>query len=123
MAGDYASRDFNSYKSGAGALMQAAMREGGGDITLFVTNIPVGITKVFKQKTCVHSISHAPPPPLSLSLPFCRMVSGTCLVVLGRSRKPMLLSPTCQAKRQHMGETATHLHHCPHTHLKGASPI
>ncbi|CAI8047728.1 hypothetical protein GBAR_LOCUS26408 [Geodia barretti] len=45
MASDYRSREFNSYETGAGALMQAAKESGGGDFTLFVTNIPLGLPK------------------------------------------------------------------------------
>ena len=55
MALDHQSREFNSYKSGAGALMQAARDRGGGGgggggggtINLFITNIPVEVTKVY----------------------------------------------------------------------------
>lgn len=49
MASDYNSTDFNAYNSGVGALMQAGRSldgEGGGDITLFVSNIPTTLTKV-----------------------------------------------------------------------------
>ena len=49
MASDYRSREFNSYETGAGALMQAAKESGGGDFTLFVTNIPLGLPKVCSQ--------------------------------------------------------------------------
>lgn len=49
MAQDYNSTEFNAYKSGVGALMQSGRsvsNEGGGDITLFVSNIPTALTKV-----------------------------------------------------------------------------
>lgn len=48
MASDYGSADFNTYTSGVGSLLPTG--RGGGeekkDISLFVTNIPVGLTKV-----------------------------------------------------------------------------
>lgn len=50
MADDHKSRDFNSYQTGAGALMQAARDKrgsgGGGCINLFITYVPTDITKV-----------------------------------------------------------------------------
>ena len=51
MASDYRSREFNSYETGAGALMQAAKESGGGDFTLYVTNIPLSLPKVSSQLT------------------------------------------------------------------------
>ena len=51
MSVDFHSAEFNTYDSGVGALMQSS-RNGGigarenGDITLFVNNIPIALTKV-----------------------------------------------------------------------------
>ena len=55
MADDYNSRSFNSYVSGPGLLLESSRRVSGessrsrpppGNITLFVDNIPLSITKV-----------------------------------------------------------------------------
>ena len=58
MASDFGSANFNSYTSGVGSLLQTG--RGGGeekkDISLFVSNIPVGLTRVgFVQAPVHHS--------------------------------------------------------------------
>ena len=56
MASDFGSANFNSYTSGVGSLLQTG--RGGGeekkDISLFVSNIPVGLTRVGFVQAAVH---------------------------------------------------------------------
>ena len=68
MASDYKSREFNSYESGSGALMQVAKNRagetGGADITLYVSNIPVSLPKVCAPLTDKPSVLFFPTTPV-----------------------------------------------------------
>ena len=109
MAADYKSRNFNSYETGAGALMQAARDRGGKEgeagenFTLYVTNIPENLSKVCVQLT--NFLSHLK-PSLSLSCS-SRKASESSLVEQVKSREPssnlLFLLET-----QHMGQFPLH---------------
>lgn len=100
MANDYNSTDFNAYNSGVGALMQAGRSlggEGGGDITLFVSNIPTTLTKV--SMTCpIHFSGFA-------------AVTNCCLLLSGWIPWSLLSSWHSQESTHHQAHPSRQANH------------